>query len=246
MSRVSSLGGLELLGEVGDRLETFALILHENGANGKAGGISVNNEGELGVGEDQHGMTLHGVLEGLESGGLKFTPDEGSVVVSELRERGGDLGEVLDELAVVAGGTEERAHVSHFGRGRPFLHGFDLVVHHANAIATDMVTEELDLMLEELALGLLGVEFLLAEDVQHLANMVFVLVESLAEDENVVEEHEDELVEEWTEGLMHQVHERGGGVGQAEGEHEEFEVAVAGAEGGLRHVAGVDADLVVP
>ena len=75
--------------------------------------------------------------------------------------------------------------------------------------------------------------------------MVLVLFERLAVDEDVVEEHEDELVEEGAEGLVHEVHEGGGSVGQAEGEHEEFEVTVAGAEGGLGNVVGVDADLVV-
>ena len=135
--------------------------------------------------------------------------------------------------------------MSHLGRGWPFLNGFDLVVHHANTVAADVVTKELDFVLEEFTLGLLGVEFLLAEDAEDLANVVLVLFECLAEDEDVVEEHEDELVEERAKGLMHEVHERGGSVGEAEGEHEEFEVTVAGAEGGLGNIAGVDANLMV-
>ena len=41
------------------------------------------------------------------------------------------------------------------------------------------------------------------------------------------------------------MHEGGGRVGQAEGQHEELEVTVARAERGLRHVLGRDANLMV-
>ena len=75
--------------------------------------------------------------------------------------------------------------------------------------------------------------------------MPLVLLQRLAVDEDVVEEDEHEVVEERAEGLVHQVHEGGGRVGQPERQHEELEVPVARAERGLRHVLGVDADLVV-
>ena len=74
VSRVASLGGLHLLGEVGDGLQAFALVLHEHGADGESRGISVNDEGQLGVGEDEHRVTLHGVLEGLGRRWLEVSP----------------------------------------------------------------------------------------------------------------------------------------------------------------------------
>ena len=57
--------------------------------------------------------------------------------MGELGEWGGDLAEVFDELAVVSGGAEEGANVGDLGWSRPFLHGFDLVLHHANTVAAD-------------------------------------------------------------------------------------------------------------
>jgi hypothetical protein len=72
-----------------------------------------------------------------------------------------------------------------------------------------------------------------------------MLPQSLAVDEDIVEEDQHELVEEGAEGLVHEVHEGGGGVGQTEGKYEELVVTVAGTEGSLRHVLVCDADLVV-
>jgi len=96
---------------------------------------------------------LHGGLEGLERGILRLAPGEGYIVVGELGQRGGDLAEILDELAVVAGGAEERTNVGDLDRSRPILHGLDLVLHHPNTLSADVVAEELDLILEEVALG---------------------------------------------------------------------------------------------
>ena len=66
--------------------------------------------------------------------------------------------------------------------------------------------------------------------------MPLVLLQRLAVDEDVVEEHEDELVEELTERLMHEMHEGGWRVGETERQHEELEVTVARAKRRLRHV----------
>ena len=55
---VAGLGGLHLLGEVGDGLHAFALVLHEHGTESESGGVGVDDERKLqvGVGEDQHGV----------------------------------------------------------------------------------------------------------------------------------------------------------------------------------------------
>jgi hypothetical protein len=108
-----------------------------------------------------------------------------------------------------------------------------------------MMTEEFDFRLDELALGFLGVELLLAEHIENLANVLLVFSKSLGVDEDVIEKHEGELVEKRAEGLMHEMHERGGGVGQTKREDEEFEMTVASPEGCLSDIAWVNADLVV-
>jgi hypothetical protein len=86
VSRISSFGGLHFLGEIGDWLQSFALVLHEHSSDGESRGVGVNDEGELGVREDEHRVTLQGVLERLEGGGLSVPPRERNIVVSELRE----------------------------------------------------------------------------------------------------------------------------------------------------------------
>ena len=62
---------------------------------------------------------------------------------------------------------------------------------------------------------------------------------------DVVEEHDDEVVQLRAERLMHQVHERGGRVGETEGKHEELEVTVACTKRRLRYVLLNDADLMI-
>ena len=72
-----------------------------------------------------------------------------------------------------------------------------------------------------------------------------MLLQRLAVDEDVVQEHDHEVVQVRPEHLLHEVHERGRRVGQAERQHEELVVPVPRAERGLRHVGRIDAHLVV-
>ena len=67
----------------------------------------------------------------------------------------------------------------------------------------------------------------------------------LAVNEDVVEEHHYEVVQQRAEDALHQVHEGCRCVGQPEGQHQELEVTVAGAERGLVDVRVVDANLPV-
>ena len=76
-----------------------------------------------------------------------------------------------------------------------------LVLHHAHAVAADVWPRNSTSCLEELALALLGVQLLLSQQLQHLAHVPLVLLQRLAVDEDVVEEHEHELVEVAAEGL---------------------------------------------
>ena len=65
-----------------------------------------------------------------------------------------------------------------------------------------------------------------------------------AEDENVVEEHQDALVEQVAERVVHQLHEGARRVAEAHGQHQVLEAAVARAECGLLDVCLRDANLV--
>ncbi|GBG77247.1 hypothetical protein CBR_g23575 [Chara braunii] len=90
----------------------------------------------------------------------------------------------------------------------------------------------------------LGVEFLVAEDGENLAEMIKVGLEGGAENEDVVEVDHDTDFEDVAEDVVHGGLECGGGVGETERHSEKLVVPEAGAEGGLMGVLLADADLV--
>ena len=53
---------------------------------------------------------------------------------------------------------------------------------------------------------------------------------------NIVDENHHELVEVLHEDLVHQVHEKGWGIGQTNGHHGVLKQSVTGGEGGLGNV----------
>ena len=170
----------------------------------------------------------------------------------ELRRLLGEIGqgrrqstEILHELAIVAGRAEKGTHVAHILRLGPFSNGLHLVFHHAYAIATNHVTEKLDLTTKELTLALLCVQLFSSQDFQHASHMSCVILQGLRVDEYVVQEDQYEIIQVRTKCLMHQMHERAGCVGETEWEYHEFEVTVTRTKGGLRFVAGSDTNLVI-
>ena len=66
-----------------------------------------------------------------------------------------------------------------------------------------------------------------------------------AVDEDVVEVHQDALVEEGSQDLVHQPHEGGRRVSQSERQHPELIVAISGPECGLGDILVLDQNLVV-
>lgn len=63
--------------------------------------------------------------------------------------------------------------------------------------------------------------------------------------EDVINVHDDKLVQKWREHIIHQVHEGGWGVGEAKRKDSKLKVTIAGAEGGLVHIVGVNANLMI-
>ena len=89
--RVASLGIEHLLRHERDRLQTLALILLEHGTDGEAGGISVHDERQIGIGQDEHGSLDDGILQLTECLLLLVAPLELDVsLVSS------DSGEAID------------------------------------------------------------------------------------------------------------------------------------------------------
>ena len=107
-----------------------------------------------------------------------------------------------------------------------------------------MVAEELDLVHEQLAFALLGVQMVLPQSRQCRAHIALVLLQCAAVDDDVVQEDEDAAIEQVAEALVHQVLEGGWRVGQPHRQHCPLEVTVASAECRLLAVCLGQWDLV--
>ncbi|GBG59539.1 hypothetical protein CBR_g49799 [Chara braunii] len=90
----------------------------------------------------------------------------------------------------------------------------------------------------------LGVEFLLSEDREDLANVLRVGLKGGAKDEDVIKVHDDTDFEEVTEDVVHGGLECGGGIGESERHYEELVVPEPRVECGLVGVLLADTDLV--
>ena len=175
-----------------------------------------------------------------------MTPVKLNGLLGQLGQRRRDGAEVFDEPTVIASRTEERTHVSSLGWCGPLLDGLHLALHHSDTVTTDDVTKELDLSLEQLTLGLLGVKLLATEDVEYDTNVLLVPLGGLGVDEDVVKEDDDEVIQLLAEGLVHQTHESCWCIRETEGQNEELEVTIPRTKGGLGNIGRIDANLVIP
>ena len=186
---------------------------------------------------------MEGVEGGVGVGGPRHFPVRPGL---EAKVEGvGDGGVALDIPAVVVGEAEEGSElVEGVGHG-PRLNGLNFGGVGGDAVGRDDVSAEVDLGLCEVAFLDVGIQFVLAEDGEDGGEVVAVFFDSSGVDQNVVEVNNDEGIEVEAEDVVHEALEGGGGVGEAEWDDGELEVAVAGAEGCLLDVGILDSDLVV-
>ncbi|GBG76646.1 hypothetical protein CBR_g22861 [Chara braunii] len=90
----------------------------------------------------------------------------------------------------------------------------------------------------------LGIEFLLSEDREDLAEVLKVGLEGGAEDKDVIKVDNDTDFEEVAKDVVHGGLEGSRGIGESEWHHEELVVPEPRAEGGLVSVLLADTDLV--
>ena len=69
----------------------------------------------------------------------------------------------------------------------------------------------------------LGVKVVLSETLEHSANVIFVVLFVVAEDEDVVQIYDNEDIGHVAEDVVHEMLESGWGIGHAEGHDEVFE-----------------------
>ena len=225
------------------------MVLEKHGSETKVGGIRVEDEGGFGAGEgnDEERGREEGGFEGIEGvdGSLRQRGRKGDSGAGQVGEGGSDLGVVFDEAAVEASEAKEGTGGGEVKGQGPGGDGGDFAGVGGDTGGGDDVAEEAGRSLGEGALGDLDLEVSRVEGREDKVEVLEVLILGLGVDQNIVEVHDDKLVEEGLEDALHEAHEGGGGIGEAEGHDGEFIAAVAGLEGGLVYVIGVDAALMV-
>ncbi|GBG89502.1 hypothetical protein CBR_g49293 [Chara braunii] len=219
-------------------------MLGQYGSNGEVGGINGDIEIASGVGDLEDKGRVDGLFEEVESVLAAIVPIEGFVLACEFVERVRDLGKIANEQAVIVGKAEEGTKLEE-GLGRGLLdEGCDLRGVHTDAFNGDNVAKVFDARSGKRTFVELGVQFLLSEDREDLANVLKVGLEGGAKDEDVIKVHGDTDFEEVTEDVVHGGLECGGGIGESERHYEELVVPEPRAKCSLVGVLLADTDLV--
>eukprot|EP00896_Chara_braunii_P021225 GBG79101.1 hypothetical protein CBR_g28816 [Chara braunii] len=205
-------------------------MLGQYGSDGEVGGVSGDIEMASGVGDLEDRGCGDGLLE--------------LVLAGEFVERVRDLGKVANEWAVIFGKAKEGKELEKGLGWRVLDEGCDLRGVHMDAISGDNMVEVFDARSGKRTFVELGVEFLLSEDREDLAEVLKVGLEGGAEDKDVIKVDNDADFEEVVEDLVHGGLEGSGGIGESEWHHEELVVPEPRAEGGLVSVLLADTDLV--
>ncbi|GBG63254.1 hypothetical protein CBR_g37340 [Chara braunii] len=173
-----------------------------------------------------------------------IVPIEGLVLACEFVERVRNLGKVVNERTVIVGKAKEGTKFEEGLEQGVLDEGCDLRGVHTVAFSEDNVAEVFDARSGKRTFAELGVEFLLSEDREDLANMLEVGLEGGPKGEDVIKVHDDTDFEEVTEDVIHGGLECGGGIGEFERHYEELIVPEPRAECGLMGVVLADTDLV--
>ncbi|GBG60336.1 hypothetical protein CBR_g4292 [Chara braunii] len=219
-------------------------MLGQYGSNGKVGGISGDIEMASGVGDLEDRGRGDGLLEEVESVLVVIAPIEGLVLACEFLERVRDLEKIANERVVVVGKAEEGTKLEEGLGPRVLDEGCDLRRVHTDAFSNDNVAKVFDAQSGKRTFVELGVEFLLSEDREDLANVLKVGLKGGAKDEDVIKVHDDTDFEEVTEDVVHGGLECGGAIGESERHYEELVVPKLRAECGLVGVLLAATDLV--
>src|SRR6185312_3947762 len=111
----------------------------------------------------------------------------------------------------------ERSDFLHCLRRLPLEHILHLAQINSNASLRDNMTEEWNLVNPELALAELGIQLMLSQSLQYESQMLLMLFFYLGEDQNIINEDHHEDIQIIHEDHVHQMHEVGRGISQAEG-----------------------------
>ncbi|GBG79883.1 hypothetical protein CBR_g30149, partial [Chara braunii] len=187
-------------------------MLGQHGSDGEVGGVSGDIKMASGVGDLEDRGRGDGLLEQVKSVLAAIVPMERLVLASEFMERVRDLGKVANERAVIVGKAKEGTELEE-GRGWGVLdEGCDLRGVHTYAFSGDNMAEVLEARSGKRTFAELGVEFLLAEDRENLAEVLKVGLEGGAEAKDVMKVDDDTNFEEVAEDMVHGRLEGSGGI----------------------------------
>jgi hypothetical protein len=189
--RVISFSRVHLPGGECDRLESMALILLEHGTDSKSRGIGGDNEWEYGIRDTEDRGAGQGSLQSVKGTLCLRGPEVWGVLVCELHQWGGNARIVGDEAMVVVTNAEERLQFFQCLGDGPGLNGLDLLGVGCDALIRDDVAKVGHGGFKELALGDLAIEFVLPQEGEDLPDVFTVFGVILAEDQNVINIHND-------------------------------------------------------
>jgi hypothetical protein len=242
---IVSFSWVHLLRSECNRLKSVALVLLEDGTNSKARCISGDNEGEERIGNAEDWGASQGGLQGVEGGLCLGGPQVQDVLVCELNQWGCDARIVRDKSMVVVADAKEGLQFFQCLGDWPGLDGLDLLGVGRNALIRDDVAEVGHGGFKELALGDLAIELVLLQEGEDLSDVFMVFGVILAEDQNVVNVHDDRFVEEGVEDILNQGLKGGRGIRETKRHHLVLVMPVSYVEGSLVDVILMDVDLII-
>src|SRR3954469_18734886 len=135
--------------------------------------------------------------------------------VKQIIQRLGNLGEILNKTAAIAGKAEETSDfLDSLGRS-PVKNSLDTFGVDGNAILGNHMIKVGYFGKPELTLRVLSIEFVFSELFQHKAKMFSMFCIGLGVNQYIIQINHDELVEVFHEYIVHQSGEGGWCIGQA-------------------------------
>src|SRR3954470_16382895 len=181
------------------------------------GCVAVNHEVLPIIGGRKHWGRSELFLESLETILTFISPLKLDAFVKQISQRPGNLGEVLDETAAIAGEAEETSDLLD-GLGRsPVKNSLDTFWGDGNAILGNHMTKVGYFGKPELTLRILSIEFVFSKLFQYKTKMFSMLFFILGVYQDIIQINHDKLVEIFHENIVHQSGECGWSIGQAKG-----------------------------
>jgi hypothetical protein len=105
------------------------------------------------------------------------------------------MGEVQNEPSIIVGQPKECPHLRHSRWRFPIQELLHFVGVHRDCFRRNHVTQEWDFHDSELTFAELEVQLMLSQTVKYISEVIFMVFHTLQIYQNVINEHDDELVQ---------------------------------------------------